>query len=789
LVNRFWVRRFQLGSSRPGSTRLWVIICCLAAAAAVDAGEGGGAFTALPDSLPTNYAVLGVRTEQAGTDTLRITSVFPESPAAKKGLRKGDRILAVDAYRIPSFEELGRYIRSLEPGSEIDLLLLREGQGDRAEVDTVITCAVTDRAKLYFLMGEQGREIEAEEPRHQSWSATADSLERAAISLVDRQGVRAEFDTLSAVLANETGRYFGDCRLRDIHFALANPLKTAQLATALASGFRDGDLSEYLAAAVRHLDLAPVDDEGDQLAARTVPEHLSGLDSTLLNDVLGPFIEADLLVQHAFAALSDSERTHLYTHVPTLLRALDTDDGGLDYEDSTRAATNIRTLRLAKEVDLSSLAAAATQLSRLAQPSSLKRIRKLAGKLDDTLGAVELPSTFQGTFLYAARTGIGWVLVGGKGDNYYGEDAAFIVDLGGDDTYVNNCGSPTFIARRGVRRQWSRLGVIIDYSGDDRYLGNSWGGVASGLAGVGMIVDLKGDDLYQGDQLTQGTAFCGVGMLLDKSGDDVYLAQSQAQAAAFFGIGLLVDSGGSDLYSSTLMSQGFGSSRGLGMLADRNGDDRYVADRKVPSSYGTPGVYSGWSQGVGWGIRGFTSGGIGLLLDRSGNDEYQAGNFSQGTGYFFGLGLLVDDSGDDHYRGSRYTQGASAHQAVGVLLDGAGDDVYEGAVAANQAGAWDAAISILEDRGGDDRYQGRGLSQGAAAMNGIGVLHDWSGRDRYASTSGQGNGGSTKYWGGRGAKNIGILIDEGGAEDEYDIAGRENDKELNGSRIGLFADH
>ena len=216
-----------------------------------------------------------------------------------------------------------------------------------------------------------------------------------------RQGVRAELDTLNAVLAKETARYYGDCRLRDIHFALANPLKTAQLATTLASGFRDGDLSEHLAAAVRHLDLAPADD-GAHLADSTIQEHLSGLDSTLLKDVLGPFVEADLLVQHAFAALSDSERTHLYTHVPTLLKALDTGDGGLDYEDSTRAATNIRTLRLAKEVDISSLAAAATQLSRLAQAASLKRIRKVAGKLDDTPGEVELPSTFQGTFLYAA---------------------------------------------------------------------------------------------------------------------------------------------------------------------------------------------------------------------------------------------------------------------------------------------------------------------------------------------------------------------------------------------------
>ena len=765
----------------------FAIICCLASATRLAASEEVEFFATLPDSLPTNFAVLGVRTEQAGTDTLRITSVFPQSPAAKNGLRKGDRILAVDSYRIPSFEELGRYIRSLEPGSEIDVLTLREGQDGAGEEVATITCQVTDRAKLYFLMGEQGLEAEASEDRHLGWSATADSLESAALALLDRQEARGEFETLKATLAAETSRYYSDCRLRDVNFAMANPLKGAQLARGMASDFGKGDdLADYLGEASRHLDLAPVQSEVD--SAGTL-EHLAGLDSTLIRDVLGPFVQADLLIDHAFRALADSQRIHLYTHVPTLLKALDTDGGGLDYEDSSRTATNIRTLRLAKQVDIASLAAAATALSQMASARALKQTRKIAGRIGSSPGEVELPSTFSGHFPYAARTGMGWVLIGGKGDNYYGEDAAIIIDLGGDDTYVNNCGSPVFVAGRDLRAQQSRLGLIIDYSGDDRYLGNNWGGVAGGLAGIGMVVDVKGDDVYQGDQLTQGAAFCGVGILLDKSGDDLYLAQSQAQAAAFFGIGLLVDESGTDLYSSTQMSQGFGSGRGFGILVDRRGDDRYVADRKVPSSYGTPGVFSGWSQGVGWGIRGFTSGGIGLLLDRSGNDSYQAGNFSQGTGYFFGLGLLVDDRGDDHYKGSRYTQGASAHQAVGVLLDGAGDDLYQGAVAANQAGAWDAAIAILEDRGGDDRYEGRGLSQGAAAMNGIGLLHDWAGRDRYSSSSGQGDGGSTKYWGGRGAKNVGILIDEGGGEDVYDIDGRDNNTELSGSRIGLFADH
>ena len=248
---------------------------------------------------------------------------------------------------------------------------------------------------------------------------------------------------------------------------------------------------------------------------------------------------------------------------------------------------------------------------------------------------------------------------------------------------------------------------------------------------------------------------------------------------------------GQGFYSATLYSQAFGGTRGFGMLYDNSGDDRYVADRKVPSGYGTEGIFSGWSQGAACGFRGYSSGGIGLLVDAGGNDDYQAGNFSQGMGYFFGMGALVDFEGDDVYRGTRYTQGASAHQAIGVLVDLEGDDEYYGQIAANQGGAWDVGVAILEDSGGgnDSYHTLGGLAQGSAAMNGLGILLDRGGRDRYeAGSSAQGDGGSTSYWGGRGALNLGILIDEGGEEDEYSLQGRGDDTELKTTAVGLFRD-
>ena len=224
------------------------------------------------------------------------------------------------------------------------------------------------------------------------------------------------------------------------------------------------------------------------------------------------------------------------------------------------------------------------------------------------------------------------------------------------------------------------------------------------------------------------------------------------------------------------------------MLRDDHGDDSYFADNSAPSSYGTPGVYDGWSQGVGCGIRGFSSGGLGVLVDGNGDDRYQAGNFSQGAGYFFSFGTLIDIEGDDHFNASRYAQGAAAHQAIGTLIDRSGNDYYRGRVAASQAGAWDMAVAILEDRSGNDKYEAEGFAQAAGAMTAVAILHDWDGDDRYDAISGQAHGDSRPYCGSQGEKNLAILIDGGGGIDTYTMGGRKNSVETVFGSIGLFSD-
>ena len=740
----------------------------------------GNSYQDLPEVMPSHFGVIGVRAQTVAPDTIEILKVLTHSPAARAGLQIGDRILAVIPYRIRTPQDLSRVIQSIKPGETVLLNILRHGKL------LAVNCTVTDIRGLYFLMGEQGIVPNALQTRHTQWNAQMSSTEKEVRAFIRQQNIESYLEQLVQALTLECRRYSGDCRLQDVHYLLQHPLKSTQVAAELAGEFKySGTLEDHLTTCFTHLDIVPSRPPPPSTKLREMQAERPDL-PPIAYYLLQHFFSAQLHVDEAFAAFDSTERQELFSGIPALLEHL----GGnlnLDAGDSTQTSSDIATIRLAKKIDLASLYMAAAELAKLTTPESLKKIRRLATKLLPASSDIPLPPTFQGQFLYAYHTPWSWVLIGDKGPNFYGENAALIIDIGGDDTYFNNCGAPVFTPHKGKWEQTSSVGLVIDYKGNDRYIGHSPGAVGAALGGIGLLADLEGDDFYQGTSLTQGASFGGVGILWDQRGNDLYLAQEVAQGAALFGAGLLLDTRGADFFSSALFSQAFGGPRGFGLLWDQQGDDTYLADRKVASSYGTRGIYQGFSQGMGCGLRGFSSGGIGLLLDAAGNDSYQAGNFSQGTGYFFAMGLLVDQKGNDIYLGSRYAQGASAHQAVGILLDYMGDDLYQSRIAASQGGAWDAAIGILEDRRGDDRYVGQHLSQGAAAMNGFGLLFDHQGKDHYQTQAGQGLGSSTSYWGGRGALNLGILMD-GAGDDAYNRPDRKNHHTTQSPGIGLFLD-
>ena len=357
--------------------------------------------------------------------------------------------------------------------------------------------------------------------------------------------------------------------------------------------------------------------------------------------------------------------------------------------------------------------------------------------------------------IFRMQTPWGPLVIAGTGDDRHDSVQGFLFDLGGNDEYD---------------ALDTKLPVIImDLSGNDKYAG----AVASGIGRLSAAWDGGGNDRYESGSRTQGSGLLGIGILIDAAGDDEYAASRYSQGFGFFGVGWLRDGGGDDVYRIPSYGQGFGGVRGLGVLDDAAGNDRYeilpVNNDPTRDSSRTTSM----GQGIGEGLRPQGAGGIGILWDGGGRDEYQADLFAQGIGYWFGFGALIDvGEGSDQYTAYHYVQGAGVHLSVGALYDGGGSDRYLAWYVAQGCGH-DVSVGALYDISGNDIYSSYGLSQGAGSTNGVGLLCDGGGRDAYmgvAKMSGQGDAwyqGRLREYG-----SIGMLLDLGG--DDFYATGTFN---------------
>ena len=351
---------------------------------------------------------------------------------------------------------------------------------------------------------------------------------------------------------------------------------------------------------------------------------------------------------------------------------------------------------------------------------------------------------------------VGWIIVGGDGNNRYDVSRiAGILEPGGDDEYW---ASGLVLGAR----------AIVDLGGNDKYTGTADQGPASALLGATLVDDRAGDDRYEGALLSTGAAAFGVALLLDRGGIDAHVGREWAVGAGMYGAGIVMDLGpGGDSYLGDFLTEGVGGPRGLGAIVDEAGNDLYRANGPTPSAYDTPGVFSSFSQGIGFGFRQYAAGGVGLLCDLAGDDRYEAGEFAQGGAYFWALGVLWDAAGRDLYYGNRYGQGFGVHQALGALLDDGGDDDYWSMTAASQGAGWDIGCGLLLDRAGNDHYRCDGLGQGAAAQQAIGISVDLAGDDVREATGDavQGAAGANEYHAAEtGAGSLGVLLDLGGQD-------------------------
>ncbi len=390
----------------------------------------------------------------------------------------------------------------------------------------------------------------------------------------------------------------------------------------------------------------------------------------------------------------------------------------------------------------------------------VEAVRRVA----DSITACQFP-----TEKLEIKTRHGLIVIGTKGkDKYeYLEAPLLIIDGGGDDYYK----FPTSFGS-------SPYSIIVDAAGNDQYISedSTKQGFAGGVIGLSALVDRSGDDVYQTANASLGCGIFGAGVLIDYAGKDLYVGKHLTEGCGVFGIGMLIDSAGNDSLYCWSSAQGFGFTRGCGLLVNVSGDDKYVAeDTKLfsPSSQ-TKDHNSSLAQGCGFGRRAdyidghSWAGGVGILADLDGNDSYSAGLFAQGCGYWFAVGSLYDVAGNDTYNGVWYVQGSAAHFAIGYLDDFAGNDTYNSTMNMADGAGHDFSIGYLNERDGDDRYTVPNLSLGGGNANGMGIFHDHTGNDTYTTkggtTLGRANGsdqGPRKLLG-----CFGLFID-GGGEDSY----------------------
>ena len=445
------------------------------------------------------------------------------------------------------------------------------------------------------------------------------------------------------------------------------------------------------------------------------------------------------------------------------------------YADTSRSVDKDRLLDILKKLDRSSLHSAGMIFLTLMEELNIENFENYEINNYENIEGAE------GEILHYVKTKYGELIIGGKGENVYSRDFAFIIDLGGDDTY--RCRAGGALGTLG-----DSYSFVIDLDGNDIYFNEERSvSMGSGFLGIGILYDLSGNDVYRATHYSLGSGICGIGILIDSEGEDDYRGGCFTQGSGHYGIGILRDIGeGDDRYLAKLWAQGFGSTFGYGLLHDTGGDDTYRTGGEYLHAPLLPNDYQSFSHGFGMGWRPRAGGGIGVLYDENGNDFYDGEVFCEGSSYWYSLGILVDGGGNDSYNAAQYAQGAGIHLSVGALWEQGGDDQYHSRNGVVGGTAHDLSVAMLVDENGDDNYIVSG-GYGTSLTNSFALFIDKLGNDMY-STWEDHSFGSVRW--ARGFAGCGIFMDLEG-RDRYSRNTLAKDGGLwthNGWGIGIDLD-
>lgn len=710
---------------------------------------------------------------------IEVVRVLPFSPAEQAGLERGDFIVALNGEPLVPDDKgsvVMNFKKSIEKFPLSDVVKLSAIRDDR---ENTFSAKLHPQPKASVKMG---RFVRKKDDHENSSESLLHYLLRKE-GLVDhyRQTVKEIRDRTADIVSMmiKTTDY-NPFRLRVVNHLMHRPMELPSVSHEITENLHDHFNKDtkrpvgLVAAGMEKLDFDPVVFLPPN---KKRPERLVDFIQNLMNAIA----LANKGRSDALSSLTASEINILLEEAQIILSEDPEEEAEEKTEEEKKQIEEhtLLFLKTALKVDLPGLLQASADIATELDIEFLLRFKADSPTRLDGLGNDWIVTEKDN--LTVIQTPAGKILIGGTGDNLYTEEAVLILDLGGNDRYLNRAGGSSL---------QNPFAVVIDFSGDDLY---SWKGnhaQGAGVLGGGFLIDLEGNDRYSSRDYSQGAGVFGVGMLIDLAGHDEYKAESAGQGAGVFGIGLLAEGAGNDVYFATRFAQGFGFTQGFGAVVEAGGDDKYFAGGIYPDNRDPKKSYQSLSQGFGFGLRPFdswagTSGGIGIIAEAEGNDTYVGDYFSQGSSYWYALGILSDKKGHDKYIAGRYSQGAGIHLTAGILVDGEGDDHYLAYYGVSQGCGHDLAIGFLLDHGGNDRYVAGVLSQGAGNDNGIGLLNDNGGDDEYY-IEGMGHG-SGNFLKDRGLGSFGIQFDTGGGKDFYSPGGKNNHL-IYKTDWGVFAD-
>ena len=154
------------------------------------------------------------------------------------------------------------------------------------------------------------------------------------------------------------------------------------------------------------------------------------------------------------------------------------------------------------------------------------------------------------------------------------------------------------------------IALIVDYDGNDRYLGDVYNQGVGYWYSAGLVYDVAGNDVYEMTQYGQGSGIhLAVGGLIDVAGNDSYTMHSGLGTGGShdYAASVLHDRGGNDQYFGNTSCNGGSLTNSAVIFIDRAGNDTYAGRRDNGLNFGRP-------------ARGFVS--IGILIDLEGEDDY-----------------------------------------------------------------------------------------------------------------------------------------------------------------------